>query len=113
MKFCVLASGKADLYPRMGTTMQWDTAAGDAILRAAGGTVVTLDGRPLTYGPGGEIRRRGLPQSVVRRRPAASRLCRRRRTEILFRHLPVCREIARLPALKKGCFMLGGGRGTG
>ncbi len=52
MKFCAVASGKADLYPRMGTTMQWDTAAGDAILRAAGGTVVTLDGRPLTYGPG-------------------------------------------------------------
>ncbi len=54
MKFCALASGKADLYPRMGTTMQWDTAAGDAILRAAGGIVVTLDGRPLSYGPGGE-----------------------------------------------------------
>jgi 3'(2'), 5'-bisphosphate nucleotidase len=52
MKFCVVASGKADLYPRMGTTMQWDTAAGDAILRAAGGRVVTLDGRPLAYGPG-------------------------------------------------------------
>jgi 3'(2'), 5'-bisphosphate nucleotidase len=54
MKFCAVASGKADLYPRMGTTMQWDTAAGDAILRAAGGTVVTLDGQPLTYGPGGK-----------------------------------------------------------
>ena len=53
MKFCAVASGKADLYPRMGTTMQWDTAAGDAILRAAGGTVVTLDGMPLTYGPKG------------------------------------------------------------
>ena len=51
MKFCVVASGKADLYPRMGPTMQWDTAAGDAILRAAGGSVVTLDGRPFTYGP--------------------------------------------------------------
>ncbi len=53
MKFCAVASGKADLYPRMGTTMQWDTAAGDAILRAAGGTVVTLDGKPFTYGPKG------------------------------------------------------------
>jgi 3'(2'), 5'-bisphosphate nucleotidase len=51
LKFCAVAEGKADLYPRMGTTMQWDTAAGDAILRAAGGRVVTLDGRPLTYGP--------------------------------------------------------------
>lgn len=54
MKFCVVASGKADLYPRMGTTMQWDTAAGDAILRAAGGTVVTLDGAPLRYGTDGK-----------------------------------------------------------
>ncbi len=51
MKFCAVASGKADLYPRMGTTMQWDTAAGDAILRAAGGRVVTLDGCDLAYGP--------------------------------------------------------------
>ena len=38
----------------MGTTMQWDTAAGDAILRAAGGRVVTLEGAPLPYGPNGE-----------------------------------------------------------
>jgi 3'-phosphoadenosine 5'-phosphosulfate (PAPS) 3'-phosphatase len=53
LKFCTLAEGAADLYPRMGTTMQWDTAAGDAILRAAGGTVVTMDGRPLPYGPNG------------------------------------------------------------
>ena len=68
MKFCVVASGKADLYPRMGTTMQWDTAAGDAILRAAGGKVVTLDGKPLTYGPKRRAGRRGLPQSLVHRR---------------------------------------------
>ena len=53
MKFCAVAEGKADLYPRMGTTMQWDTAAGDAILRAAGGKVVTVDGKPLPYGPNG------------------------------------------------------------
>ena len=51
IKFCVVAAGEADLYPRMGTTMQWDTAAGDAILRAAGGRVVGLDGKPLPYGP--------------------------------------------------------------
>jgi 3'(2'), 5'-bisphosphate nucleotidase len=50
LKFCVIAEGEADLYPRMGTTMQWDTAAGDAILRAAGGRVVTLEGAPLAYG---------------------------------------------------------------
>ena len=53
LKFCLVAEGKADLYPRMGATMQWDTAAGDAVVRAAGGKVVTLDGRPLAYGPTG------------------------------------------------------------
>jgi 3'(2'), 5'-bisphosphate nucleotidase len=50
IKFCQVASGEADLYPRLGRTMEWDTAAGDAILRAAGGRVETLDGKPLTYG---------------------------------------------------------------
>jgi 3'(2'), 5'-bisphosphate nucleotidase len=53
LKFCLVAEGKADLYPRMGATMQWDTAAGDAVLRAAGGKVVTVDGTPLPYGPNG------------------------------------------------------------
>jgi 3'(2'), 5'-bisphosphate nucleotidase len=51
LKFCLVAAGEADLYPRLGTTMQWDTAAGDAIVRAAGGKVVTMEGRPLPYGP--------------------------------------------------------------
>ncbi len=50
LKFCLLASGEADVYPRCGPTMQWDTAAGDAVLRAAGGLTATLDGVPLTYG---------------------------------------------------------------
>ncbi|MDE1151681.1 MAG: hypothetical protein PW788_04010 [Micavibrio sp.] len=50
LKFCVLAAGQADLYPRLGPTSEWDTAAGDAILRAAGGKVATLDGKPLPYG---------------------------------------------------------------
>ena len=55
LKFCMIARGDADLYPRFGRTMQWDTAAGDAVLRAAGGSTLTLDGNPLTYGPkGGE-----------------------------------------------------------
>ncbi len=53
LKFCLLAEGKADLYPRFGRTMEWDTAAGDAVLRAAGGKVETLDGTPLTYGKAG------------------------------------------------------------
>ena len=50
LKFCLIAEGKADFYPRLGTTMEWDTAAADAVLRAAGGHVRTLDGAPLTYG---------------------------------------------------------------
>uniref|UniRef100_UPI0035A9AB63 3'(2'),5'-bisphosphate nucleotidase CysQ n=1 Tax=Ancylobacter mangrovi TaxID=2972472 RepID=UPI0035A9AB63 len=49
LKFCLLAEGAADIYPRFGRTMEWDTAAGDAVLRAAGGLVTTCDGRPLTY----------------------------------------------------------------
>ena len=51
LKFCLLAAGEADLYPRLGRTMEWDTAAADAVLRAAGGQVVTFEGRkPLDYG---------------------------------------------------------------
>lgn len=49
LKFCRIAEGLADIYPRHGPTMQWDTAAGDAILRAAGGCVVAPDGSPLRY----------------------------------------------------------------
>jgi len=50
LKFCRVAAGDADLYPRLGRTMEWDTAAGDAVVRAAGGAVRTMDGRPLAYG---------------------------------------------------------------
>jgi 3'(2'), 5'-bisphosphate nucleotidase len=50
VKFCLVASGEAQLYPRFGRTMEWDTAAGHAVLAAAGGTVVTADGVPLLYG---------------------------------------------------------------
>lgn len=50
LKFCLVAAGEADLYPRLGRTMEWDTAAGDAIVRAAGGTVTDLEGQPLLYG---------------------------------------------------------------
>ena len=53
LKFCLLAEGSADLYPRFSRTMEWDTAAGDAVLRAAGGMVSTVDGAPLTYGKPG------------------------------------------------------------
>jgi 3'(2'), 5'-bisphosphate nucleotidase len=53
LKFGLLAAGEADLYPRFGTTMEWDTAAGQAVLEAAGGRVVTVDGAPLAYGKPG------------------------------------------------------------
>jgi 3'(2'), 5'-bisphosphate nucleotidase len=53
LKFCRIAEGLADLYPRFGRTMEWDTAAGHAVLVAAGGHVVTRDGEPLTYGKPG------------------------------------------------------------
>ncbi|MFC7334469.1 3'(2'),5'-bisphosphate nucleotidase CysQ [Rhodocista pekingensis] len=53
LKFCRIAEGVADLYPRLGGTMEWDTAAGHAVLAAAGGRVETLDGKPLAYGKTG------------------------------------------------------------
>ncbi|WP_137387598.1 3'(2'),5'-bisphosphate nucleotidase CysQ [Rhodoligotrophos defluvii] len=68
LKFCLVASGDADLYPRFGRTMEWDVAAGHAVLEAAGGSVVTVDGAPLTYGK----RERGFanPGFIARGWPA-------------------------------------------
>lgn len=54
LKFCLVAEGTADIYPRHGPTMEWDTAAGHAIVNAAGGSVTRLDGTPLLYGKTGE-----------------------------------------------------------
>ncbi len=53
IKFCRIAEGLADIYPRFSPTMEWDTAAGHAIVNAAGGTVLTPDGTPLVYGKKG------------------------------------------------------------
>ena len=54
LKFCLVATGEADLYPRLGRTMEWDTAAGDAVLRGAGGEMVRFDDHtPFTYGKSG------------------------------------------------------------
>jgi 3'(2'), 5'-bisphosphate nucleotidase len=53
IKFGILAAGEADIYPRFGQTMEWDTAAGHAILEAAGGRMETKDGEPLRYGKPG------------------------------------------------------------
>ena len=49
LKFCLVAEGKADLYPRLGLTSEWDTAAAQCIVEQAGGHVVTMDNQPLTY----------------------------------------------------------------
>jgi 3'(2'), 5'-bisphosphate nucleotidase len=66
LKFCHVAEGIADLYPRLGRTMEWDTAAGHAVVVAAGGRVTTLDGGDLSYGkPGFEN-----PHFVARGRAA-------------------------------------------
>jgi 3'(2'), 5'-bisphosphate nucleotidase len=59
LKFCKIAEGEADVYPRLGPTMEWDTAAGQAILLAAGGCVTNLDGSPFVYGKTGAQFRNG------------------------------------------------------
>jgi 3'(2'), 5'-bisphosphate nucleotidase len=53
LKFCLVAAGEADIYPRAGKTMEWDTAAGHAVLAAAGGDVTDWDGKPFRYGKPG------------------------------------------------------------
>ena len=55
LKFCLVATGEADLYPRFGRTMEWDTAAGHAVLRAAGGRVSVIGGNELGYGKPGFV----------------------------------------------------------
>ncbi|MDY0065653.1 MAG: 3'(2'),5'-bisphosphate nucleotidase CysQ [Steroidobacteraceae bacterium] len=55
LKFCMVAEGEADVYPRLGPTSEWDTAAAQAVVCAAGGVVVTLDGQPLSYNAKPEI----------------------------------------------------------
>ncbi len=59
VKFCLLANGEADVYPRFGPTMEWDTAAGDAVLRAAGGATLNPDGTLLRYGKSAQGFRNG------------------------------------------------------
>src|SRR3569623_123569 len=54
LKFCLVAKGEAQLYPRFTPTSEWETAAGQAVLESAGGSVLCLDGTPLRYGKGGD-----------------------------------------------------------
>ena len=55
LKFCVVAEGAADVYPRLGPTSEWDTAAAQAVVEQAGGQVVTLDGKPMKYNTKADI----------------------------------------------------------
>lgn len=55
LKFCVVAEGEADIYPRLGPTSEWDTAAAQAVVEQAGGAVVELDGTPLAYNAKADI----------------------------------------------------------
>jgi 3'(2'), 5'-bisphosphate nucleotidase len=55
LKFCVVAEGNADVYPRLGPTSEWDTAAAEAVLTAAGGRVVASDGQPMAYNKGPDV----------------------------------------------------------
>ncbi|MDJ0710434.1 MAG: 3'(2'),5'-bisphosphate nucleotidase CysQ [Woeseiaceae bacterium] len=55
LKFCVIAEGDADLYPRLGPTSEWDTAAAQAVVEQAGGSVVTRDGKPMKYNTKADI----------------------------------------------------------
>ena len=55
LKFCLVAEGVADIYPRLGPTSEWDTAAAQAVVEQAGGSVITLDGKPLSYNGKAEI----------------------------------------------------------
>ena len=55
LKFCVVAEGAADVYPRLGPTSEWDTAAAQAVVEQAGGRVVTLDGKPMKYNAKADI----------------------------------------------------------
>jgi 3'(2'), 5'-bisphosphate nucleotidase len=69
LKFCLVASGHADLYPRLGTTMEWDTAAGHAVLAAAGGAVIAADGSALLYGKSGFVNPWFIATGAVVARP--------------------------------------------
>ncbi len=55
LKFCTVAEGKADIYPRLGPTSEWDTAAAQAVVEQAGGQVLELDGKPLSYNKKSDI----------------------------------------------------------
>ena len=79
LKFALLAAGEADIYPRPAPTMEWDTAAGHAILAAAGGSLTTVEGKPFNYGKAAEkfanphFVARGLPEGGAPAKPNSSK----------------------------------------
>ena len=89
LKFCLVATGEADLYPRLGRTMEWDTAAGDAVLRGAGGQVVRFDDH---YAAG--LWQGGLGQPVLHR------LCARRGPEEMSVLIAIPARYASSPAIR-------------
>jgi 3'(2'), 5'-bisphosphate nucleotidase len=68
LKFCCIAAGDADLYVRLGPTCEWDTAAGQAVLEAAGGAMTLIDGGPFIYGKPGFLN----PSFIARGRTSAT-----------------------------------------
>ncbi len=60
LKLCILAEGKAEVYPRIGPTMIWDTAAGYAVASEAGCDIISMEGKPLSYGPEGDLRQKNF-----------------------------------------------------
>ena len=72
LKFCLVAAGEADLYPRLGPTMEWDTAAGQAVLVAAGGSVCAPGGAALAYGKPGLRNSFFIASGPLRARPLAA-----------------------------------------
>ena len=73
LKFLLVARGEADVYPRFGPTMEWDTAAGHAVLIAAGGYVTDTDGKPLRYGKRADGPAQSLGSSLGAKAPLAPR----------------------------------------
>jgi 3'(2'), 5'-bisphosphate nucleotidase len=77
LKFCAIARGDADIYPRLAPTMEWDIAAGHAVLAAAGGSVTSPDGAPMRYGKAesgfrnGDFIAWGAPFPIPPKGPAA------------------------------------------
>ena len=71
MKFCRIAEGSADVYPRFGQTCEWDIAAGHAVVVASGGTVTKPNGEPLSYGhQDRDFRVPGFVAGAIRQRPS-------------------------------------------